>query len=286
MAEQPDETPTTRFRSVRQDFLHAMGGGTDRPEGHPKWRTRLVTALAFVVVASGAAIGIGALAHKKSGPAKGLTDAAASASQSPGHGATSAAPSTGPRHRDASTQAAPAPAATGARSGGTSWTTNAPHSTTTTAPAARAARQTTIDSTARRAQPTPAPGGREIKQIASKLCVQPTGGSGARLALAQCTSSVSQLWTYPSDGTVRVNGLCMDAAGSSVGSAVVVRDCSGSRSQHFVLDNSGSHDLTANGLQSIMCVQVSSGGDQVGDTLSVHWCSGAIVQKWEKGPYT
>lgn len=74
-----------------------------------------------------------------------------------------------------------------------------------------------------------------VNSGAGKCLSGSAGSDGTPLILLACDGSVTQKWIFTSDGTIRTNGLCMDAAwgGTAAGTVVQIANCSGNPAQHF-----------------------------------------------------
>ncbi|MFD3607003.1 RICIN domain-containing protein [Streptomyces atroolivaceus] len=107
------------------------------------------------------------------------------------------------------------------------------------------------------------------------------GSAGAPLTIRTCDGSADQRWEFPSDGTVRSQGLCMDLVGASKddGTAIRVATCTGAASQQFHLNTT--EDLVAQ--FAAKCVDVYDRQSADG-TRTILWpCTGAANQTWTRG---
>ncbi|WP_238698065.1 RICIN domain-containing protein [Streptomyces sp. E5N91] len=72
--------------------------------------------------------------------------------------------------------------------------------------------------------PKPVPGA-AVFSHASQRCIDVVGGGsatpGAGLMIRDCSDSASQHWTFPSDGTMRSLGLCVELAGGSTADGAI-----------------------------------------------------------------
>ncbi|WP_436970586.1 protein kinase domain-containing protein [Micromonospora avicenniae] len=134
-------------------------------------------------------------------------------------------------------------------------------------------------------QRTPAapPAGDQIVSYASGRCIDIPGGNataGARLRIWDCRRTAGQLWTFPSDGSVRSMGKCLDVAGHSTqnGATVQLADCTGASSQRFNLNNA--HDLVY--VRADKCVDVVDANPDNGARLQLWDCNGGAHQKWRR----
>ncbi|MFI7607017.1 RICIN domain-containing protein [Micromonospora sp. NPDC049366] len=129
-----------------------------------------------------------------------------------------------------------------------------------------------------------APTGRPIVGFASDRCIDVPGGkatSGVQLQIWDCRRTAGQLWTFPSDGTVRALGKCLDVAGHSTsdGAAVLLADCNGAASQKFTLNKA--YDLV--NVRADRCVDVFDHHTANGSQLQIWQCTGEAHQKWKLG---
>ena len=128
---------------------------------------------------------------------------------------------------------ATAPGAGAARSPGTSTTAapSAPASTpaTTAAPASTPA---TTAPGATPAGPLPASAG-TVASPFNGMCVT-LAADGIAVAAWKCSPGAStQQWTGYSDGTLRINGKCLDVTGPQAGASAKVAACTGTASQKW-----------------------------------------------------
>ncbi|MFC3504228.1 RICIN domain-containing protein [Micromonospora krabiensis] len=129
-----------------------------------------------------------------------------------------------------------------------------------------------------------APTGKPIVGFASDRCIDVPGGkatSGVQLQIWDCRRTAGQLWTFPSDGTVRALGKCLDVAGHSTsdGAAVLLADCTGAASQKFTLNKA--YDLV--NVRADRCVDVFDHHTENGSPLQIWQCTGEAHQKWKLG---
>lgn len=125
------------------------------------------------------------------------------------------------------------------------------------------------------------PAGKQISSFASDRCIDiPDGNAyaGARLQIWDCRRTAKQLWTFPSDGTVRSMGMCLDVAGHSTqdGADVILAECSGASSQRFTLNKA--YDLV--NTKADRCVDVVDSNPDNGTRLQIWQCTGNANQKW------
>ncbi|MEU7848108.1 protein kinase [Micromonospora parva] len=125
------------------------------------------------------------------------------------------------------------------------------------------------------------PAGKQISSFASDRCIDiPEGNAyaGARPQIWDCRRTAKQLWTFPSDGTVRSMGMCLDVAGHSTqdGAHVILAECSGASSQRFTLNKA--YDLV--NTKADRCVDVVDSNPDNGTRLQIWQCTGNANQKW------
>jgi len=104
------------------------------------------------------------------------------------------------------------------------------------------------------------PGAPLVNQLTGK-CLSGSGGTdGTPLILWPCKGNLTQKWDVVTDGTIRTNGLCMDAAWGSTtaGTVVQIARCSGNPAQQFSLRNGTIYSADAN-----MCVDELKGGSEI-----------------------
>lgn len=99
-----------------------------------------------------------------------------------------------------------------------------------------------------------------VNSGAGKCLSGSAGSDGTPLILLACDGSVTQKWISASDGTIRTNGLCMDAAwgGTAAGTVVQIANCSGNPAQHFSLTSN-----TLYSAQAKMCAGAVNGGTAI-----------------------
>jgi hypothetical protein len=123
-----------------------------------------------------------------------------------------------------------------------------------------------------------------LQGYGSNRCIDVTnsrngvGADGTPLQLWDCARSANQLWSFPSDGTVRSLGLCMDLARASTNENTTVQlvNCNGGWTQKFTL--SAAHDLVNPTVGK--CVTAVSSAN--GARLVLRSCAGTANQKWHK----
>jgi Ricin-type beta-trefoil lectin domain len=96
-----------------------------------------------------------------------------------------------------------------------------------------------------------------------------------------CEGGLNQGFVTVGDGTLRVNGLCMDVAWGSKddGAVVQIANCNGQPAQQFVLGGDG--ELV--NPQANKCVQIKDQSRRNGAELEIWECTGSESQKWRLG---
>jgi serine/threonine protein kinase len=122
---------------------------------------------------------------------------------------------------------------------------------------------------------TTSPGGKRIESFQSGTCLYAPGTTG-ELKLWACQSIEPQLFSFASDGTLRVRGKCVAIASTDDGAHLQLADCNGDASQQFSYNTS--YDLVSG--QADKCVDVPDGGAANGLTAQIWECTGAGNQKW------
>jgi streptogrisin C len=115
----------------------------------------------------------------------------------------------------------------------------------------------------------------------NKCIDAPTPNDGQQLTIFDCHGMPNQQWTFAGDGTLRVQGMCMDVAWGSRdnGANIQIAHCSGNPAQQFVLSAAG--DLV--NPQSNKCVDVKDWNPD-NHAVLVQWeCHGGANQKWRRG---
>ncbi|XVU28959.1 protein kinase domain-containing protein [Actinoplanes sp. CA-054009] len=117
--------------------------------------------------------------------------------------------------------------------------------------------------------------GIQIWSHATNTCLD-ASNTGGNLQMWACGSSDAQRFTFPSDGTMRVRGLCVRIKGTSNGSKLGFAACDGSSAQKFSLN-------VRNDLVSVKvdkCVDVTDWGTGNGVLAQLWDCAGTDNQKW------
>ncbi|WP_369392455.1 ricin-type beta-trefoil lectin domain protein [Streptomyces sp. CG1] len=108
-------------------------------------------------------------------------------------------------------------------------------------------------------------------------CLSGTAGTyGTPLVLWTCDGDATQHWDFASDGTIRTNDLCMDAAGAgtTAGTIVQIAKCDGNAAQQFRLRNNTLYATQAN-----MCVNAVKGGGGI----QLATCNNSASEVFKRG---
>jgi hypothetical protein len=131
------------------------------------------------------------------------------------------------------------------------------------------------------APPPKPPAGSTVYNPHTGKCLSGASGSdGVPLALWTCNGKVNQQWQFVSDGTIRSQGMCMDAAWAGVtnGTVVQLARCSGNPAQQFALGSDGLIHARTSG----KCVDLWLGGTTDGADVKLYNCTGAWTQQWRR----
>ncbi|GGY10773.1 RICIN domain-containing protein [Streptomyces anandii] len=110
---------------------------------------------------------------------------------------------------------------------------------------------------------------------ASALCMDASSATAMRLNLAGCDGRATERFTYSDTHQLRAAGdLCATAQGGSRGALVVLAQCSGGQTQHWILGGDGSIR------QGNLCLDALNGGTQAGTLIQLWDCSGSSNQTW------
>ncbi|WP_143665423.1 RICIN domain-containing protein [Streptomyces sp. gb14] len=115
-----------------------------------------------------------------------------------------------------------------------------------------------------------------------KLCLDNHGNtktSPAVVSIWSCNAGGAQTWKTGPDSTLRVNGLCLDAAegGTANGTPVILFTCNGGQNQKWVL---GRYDQIYNPASG-RCLEVKGASVMPGQArLQLFDCWGGTHQKW------
>jgi hypothetical protein len=96
--------------------------------------------------------------------------------------------------------------------------------------------------------------------------------------LWDCNGGASQLWTAPGDGTIRINGMCLDIANASTDnfSKVEIYNCAGNGAQQWITGPNNSIVNPASG----RCLDTPYGAPTNGNQLWIYDCNGGNAQNW------
>jgi hypothetical protein len=137
------------------------------------------------------------------------------------------------------------------------------------------------------APPPPPPTGPMYSQLLQANtdvpCVDDTGDSSASgnpVQVWMCLEDPSQEWTVESNGTIQINGLCLDTSdgGTTAGTAVVVNTCDGSSTQVWTWASGSSHTLVNKGANE--CLNDPSSDTANGTKLQIWTCSSTTSEQW------
>lgn len=122
---------------------------------------------------------------------------------------------------------------------------------------------------------------RSITSYASHRCISVSARvakDGSPLEIRDCGGASWQKWSFPSDGSVRSMGMCMDVAwgSSDNGTTIQLARCNGGAAQRFDLNGAG--DLVNLGADK--CVDVKDKQTANGTRLQLWDCAGTSNQKW------
>jgi hypothetical protein len=246
-----ESTPEQPEESERPDVARVVAAGV-RQSGEKRGASSyLVTAGLAIALAGAIALGVGAVVFHHKNPAKPVN--AADRQRSP----VSAAPTVTPT---------PIPSrSTGPKSGG-------PHAKNAGgAGPAKKPKSGSKSGSGVRAASAPT---HRIIGYASNRCIDASAGA---VQIWDCGSKPSQRWSFV-NGTIRSQGRCMTAAGSSNGAAIQVARCNGGAAQQFTLNPA--HDIAHGSLE---CVDVKDKETGNGTRLQLWDCAGTSNQKWYTG---
>jgi hypothetical protein len=120
-----------------------------------------------------------------------------------------------------------------------------------------------------------------IRSILPVKCVNDKD-NGANLnnpvQLQDCNGSLAQQWTAIGDGTIRINGMCLDVAGATTGnfSRVQIYACAGNGAQQWI---SGPNNSIINPVSG-RCLDDPYGAPTNGAQLWIYDCNGGSAQNW------
>jgi GH25 family lysozyme M1 (1,4-beta-N-acetylmuramidase) len=130
--------------------------------------------------------------------------------------------------------------------------------------------------------PAQGPAGRVWLQNGGK-CLDDTAGrtaSGTRVQVWGCNGNANQQWMVVPDGTLRVHGACLAAAGTGTGAgngaAAVLNACHGTSAQRWQVGTNGELVAVASG----RCLDDTGWRTANGTLLQIWACSGGSEQHW------
>jgi hypothetical protein len=101
---------------------------------------------------------------------------------------------------------------------------------------------------------------------------------GATVQLTTCQNNAEQNWVVQPDGTIRINGLCLDTqgGGTAPGTLVVLGTCDGSGTQSWSQGTGSSVVNQGSGL----CLDDPGASTTNNTPLQINPCDGSIEQAW------
>jgi len=116
-------------------------------------------------------------------------------------------------------------------------------------------------------------------------CLDDTGNSstsGNAVDSTTCSNDAEQNWNIEADGSIQINGLCLDTAGSATGNdtPIVVNTCNvstGGTTQQWA---QGPGNTLVNQGAANECLTVPGGKVTSGRALKIQTCNGATDQVW------
>nr|WP_296065568.1 ricin-type beta-trefoil lectin domain protein [uncultured Actinoplanes sp.] len=120
---------------------------------------------------------------------------------------------------------------------------------------------------------TPAAVGKQVSNFATETCLDL---SGSTVRLWQCQGTDDQKVSFPSDGTMRILGKCVQINGNANGSRLSAVGCDGSNAQQFRLNKA--YDLVS--VKVDRCVDVPDSDPGNGVPAQIWDCAGTGNQKW------
>jgi hypothetical protein len=113
------------------------------------------------------------------------------------------------------------------------------------------------------------------------MCLDDFGdgtSAGTKVDLWPCNGGSAQIWSLMSNGSLRINGLCLDAAGQGGDTTPLeVLDCTGQTNQQWNGPQSNGEIV---GAQSSRCVDDPNFSTQPGTQLQLFDCNGGANQQW------
>ncbi len=120
-----------------------------------------------------------------------------------------------------------------------------------------------------------------IRSILPVKCVDDRGngaGLGNPVQLRDCNGSLAQQWTAVGDGTVRINGMCLDITNAATDNFARVQlyTCVGNGAQQWI---SGPNNSIVNPVSG-RCLDDPYGAPTNGNQLWIYDCNGGDAQNW------
>jgi hypothetical protein len=114
--------------------------------------------------------------------------------------------------------------------------------------------------------------------ITSGIAGKCLDGSGTTADINTCDGGSAQVWTPEPDGTLRVNGLCLDVSGAATakGTKVDLWTCNGGTNQQWTATESGA----LVGTQSGLCLDDPNSTTTDLTQLQIWTCNGTSAQVW------
>ena len=119
-----------------------------------------------------------------------------------------------------------------------------------------------------------------VTGVGSTLCLDNSGGSatdGNPIIVWACQGSYNQSWTLPGDGTVRVQGMCLDTPSNTLGTYLELYDCNGSSGEQWTYSSDGG--LLENPSAGL-CLDVYGGSYTPGASVDTWNCKSTTNQLW------
>ncbi|HEY2795543.1 MAG TPA: ricin-type beta-trefoil lectin domain protein [Micromonosporaceae bacterium] len=105
-------------------------------------------------------------------------------------------------------------------------------------------------------------------------------GNGNRIQIYDCNGSAAQVWTWESNGTLRVQGQCLQVTGTNNGALAELWDCNGSSTEVWRTSRRGTIVNNASGL----CLEVPGFNTNNGTQLDIASCDRQSNQRWTVRP--
>jgi hexosaminidase len=121
-----------------------------------------------------------------------------------------------------------------------------------------------------------------INGVGSGRCIDIPGADNAdetQLQLYDCNGTPAQIWSRPSDGTIRAMGKCMDVRGATTadGTEVQLNSCDRTSSAQQWTYDPATSELKALG----RCLDAYGAGTANGTKLILYTCQGRSNQQWK-----